>query len=159
MSSAWRLTNSSSSASLFPESNDSIGSSCGEREEDNPAVDDRVFVRSSPVTHYAMRATLILSALIWVSLASAATVQLPFSNEPVSSGSPASSLQQPGSSSPLDWPYRELEWGEINVLHTTDTCVAGFSLWRGALLTLERQARVASWASTAGAKLQRRLGR
>lgn len=33
------------------------------------------------------------------------------------------SFQQPGSKSPskFDLPYRELEWGQLNIIHTTDT--------------------------------------
>lgn len=32
-------------------------------------------------------------------------------------------FQQPGSKSPsqFDLPYRELEWGQVNIIHTTDT--------------------------------------
>jgi hypothetical protein len=30
-------------------------------------------------------------------------------------------LQQPESTYPIDYPYRELPWGEVNVIHTTDT--------------------------------------
>lgn len=32
-----------------------------------------------------------------------------------------STLQQPESTPPTDFPYRPLPWGELNVLHTTDT--------------------------------------
>ncbi|KAL8280258.1 hypothetical protein RQP46_007372 [Phenoliferia psychrophenolica] len=28
---------------------------------------------------------------------------------------------QPGSTPPVDWPYRELDWGEVNIISTTDT--------------------------------------
>ncbi|KAM0749330.1 hypothetical protein T439DRAFT_290562 [Meredithblackwellia eburnea MCA 4105] len=35
--------------------------------------------------------------------------------------SPPTTLQQPDSTGPTDWPYRALEWGEVNVISTTDT--------------------------------------
>lgn len=55
-----------------------------------------------------------LACLCWVSTATAFAIQLPFSRPP-------STAQQPGSSSPVDWPYRALEWGEVNIISTTDT--------------------------------------
>ncbi|KAK4701247.1 hypothetical protein P7C70_g4988, partial [Phenoliferia sp. Uapishka_3] len=48
-----------------------------------------------------------LGLLIFAATSSAFAIQLPF--------------QQPGSSSPLDWPYRALEWGQVNIVSTTDT--------------------------------------
>ncbi|GAA5984914.1 hypothetical protein JCM10908_002448 [Rhodotorula pacifica] len=41
--------------------------------------------------------------------------QIPFT------GARAGTAQQPDSSDPLDWPYRPLPWGEVNILATTDT--------------------------------------
>ncbi|BGP19123.1 hypothetical protein JCM10213_005636 [Rhodosporidiobolus nylandii] len=58
--------------------------------------------------------TLTLLAL--ASTASAAALQLPFSRPPS-----LDPLQQPDSSSPVDWPYRSLPWGDVNILSTTDT--------------------------------------
>lgn len=61
--------------------------------------------------HRALLGVTLASA---VTLFQAAAIQHPFT---------ASPLQQPKSTSPTDWPYRPLPWGELNVLHTTDTYV------------------------------------
>lgn len=38
--------------------------------------------------------------------------------------------QQPDSSDPADWPYRDLPWGQVNFIATTDTCAASFCAGR-----------------------------
>jgi len=68
----------------------------------------------------ALAATLATSSPL---LALAAAVQLPFD----SSAPLAATLQQPDSTPPVDYPYRQLPWGEVNVLATTDTCVPPLS--------------------------------
>ncbi|ORY78038.1 Metallo-dependent phosphatase-like protein [Leucosporidium creatinivorum] len=55
---------------------------------------------------------LLLPALAALSPALAAAVQLPFELGP---------LQQPDSSSPVANPYRQLPWGDVNIISTTDT--------------------------------------
>lgn len=67
----------------------------------------------------ALAATLATSS----PLLALAAVQLPFD----SSASLADTLQQPDSTPPVDYPYRQLPWGEVNVLATTDTCVPPLS--------------------------------
>ncbi|KAI5475343.1 5'-Nucleotidase/apyrase family protein [Pseudohyphozyma bogoriensis] len=64
---------------------------------------------------------LLLPQLLLVTTATAAVVQLPFSAPAPARDATLKVLQQPGSSSPSDWPYRPVEWGEVNILHTTDT--------------------------------------
>lgn len=63
----------------------------------------------------------MLHRLLWsaalASAALAATTQHPLEY---------STLQQPESTPPTQLPYRPLPWGELNVLHTTDTSV-GFA--------------------------------
>lgn len=52
--------------------------------------------------------------------AAATALQIPF--KPASRPDPSiEPNQQPDSSPPTDWPYRELPWGEVNVISTTDT--------------------------------------
>ncbi|GJN93528.1 hypothetical protein Rhopal_006585-T1 [Rhodotorula paludigena] len=56
----------------------------------------------------------------------AAAVQLPFALPTTAGGRggdrhSSAPLQQPGSTTPSDWPYRPLPWGDVNVLATTDT--------------------------------------
>ncbi|GAA5843361.1 hypothetical protein JCM9279_002078 [Rhodotorula babjevae] len=62
----------------------------------------------------AFAATLATSSPL---LALAAAVQLPFP----SSADTSRPLQQPDSIPPVDYPYRQLPWGDVNVLATTDT--------------------------------------
>ncbi|GAA5820908.1 hypothetical protein JCM3770_004862 [Rhodotorula araucariae] len=68
-------------------------------------------------------ATVAILAACSLPLACAASAQLPFS--PPTPGDSAGDgivvAQQPGSTSPVDRPYRPLPWGEVNVLATTDT--------------------------------------
>ncbi|BGP50766.1 hypothetical protein JCM10450v2_006692 [Rhodotorula kratochvilovae] len=68
-------------------------------------------------------ATAATLAACSVTLAHAAAVQLPFSPPTYgdSDGWRADVAQQPGSTPPVDRPYRPLPWGEVNVLATTDT--------------------------------------
>ncbi|GAA5876516.1 hypothetical protein JCM16303_003565 [Sporobolomyces ruberrimus] len=52
--------------------------------------------------------------------AAATALQIPF--KPASRPDPSiEPNQQPDSAPPTDWPYRELPWGEVNVISTTDT--------------------------------------
>ncbi|GAA6010992.1 hypothetical protein JCM11491_005900 [Sporobolomyces phaffii] len=51
--------------------------------------------------------------------ATALAVQIPFTAREL--GDSIETRQQPDSSSPTDHPYRELPWGEVNVISTTDT--------------------------------------
>jgi len=60
-----------------------------------------------------------LSILLLHALSSSA-LQLPF-KAPTLLEDPVKLTQQPDSTSPTDWPYRELPWGEVNVISTTDT--------------------------------------
>ncbi|GAA5903379.1 Smn1p [Sporobolomyces salmoneus] len=62
-----------------------------------------------------MNLLLYLSVLSLYSRSSSA-LQIPFTTP-----SSIEIDQQPDSTSPTDWPYRELPWGEVNVLSTTDT--------------------------------------
>ncbi|GAA5901874.1 hypothetical protein JCM5296_002096 [Sporobolomyces johnsonii] len=72
-----------------------------------------------------MLPVLSLSILLpLLPIASAAAVQLPFSAPRLDSDLPISdttTLQQPGSTVPVDWPYRPLPWGDVNIISTTDT--------------------------------------
>ncbi|GAA5903580.1 hypothetical protein JCM8208_003630 [Rhodotorula glutinis] len=65
----------------------------------------------------ALAATLATSSPL---LALAAAVQLPF-HPPSTLADSSRALQQPDSTPPVDYPYRQLPWGEVNVLATTDT--------------------------------------
>ncbi|GAA5849619.1 hypothetical protein JCM5353_004409 [Sporobolomyces roseus] len=60
-----------------------------------------------------------LSILLLQALPSSA-LQLPF-KAPNQAQDSTRLTQQPDSTSPTDWPYRELPWGEVNVISTTDT--------------------------------------
>ncbi|GAA5938144.1 hypothetical protein JCM3775_005356 [Rhodotorula graminis] len=65
----------------------------------------------------ALAATLATSSPL---VALAAALQLPFA-PPSSLADSSRALQQPDSTPPVDYPYRQLPWGEVNVLATTDT--------------------------------------
>lgn len=60
-----------------------------------------------------------LSILLLQPLTTSA-LQLPF-KAPNQAQDSTRLTQQPDSTSPTDWPYRELPWGEVNVISTTDT--------------------------------------
>ncbi|GAA5864272.1 hypothetical protein JCM8547_001314 [Rhodosporidiobolus lusitaniae] len=64
----------------------------------------------------------LASCTLFASYCSAAALQFPFARpaEPAPLPLPLPQ-QQPGSSDPQDWPYRELPWGDVNVVSTTDT--------------------------------------
>jgi len=63
------------------------------------------------MVHRALIGAALASA---VALTQAAAIQHPFK---------AAQFQQPDSTPPTEYPHRPLPWGEINVLHTTDTYV------------------------------------
>ncbi|GAA5953147.1 hypothetical protein JCM3765_007425 [Sporobolomyces pararoseus] len=66
-----------------------------------------------------MHLLLYLSILSLYTTSSAA-LQIPFKSASTLNNR-VETDQQPDSSPPTDWPYRELPWGEVNVLSTTDT--------------------------------------
>jgi hypothetical protein len=85
---------------------------------------------------------------------SAAVLQHPF----LSTSLPVHANQQPDSSSPVDYPYRELPWGEVNILHTTDTYVHR-ALASETELIRPPQSRMAARTSEARGLVQWGLGR
>ncbi|GAA5934821.1 Smn1p [Sporobolomyces koalae] len=89
-----------------------------------PAPDEALASPSNtnpPMTELLEASRILDAPAIASSDAPAATsaLQIPF--RAASTSGSVEADQQPDSSSPVDWPYRELPWGEVNVLSTTDT--------------------------------------